>query len=269
MRQLNREMPHRLGREHILSSRIADFLRRETFLLALTPALGVFCLYRYEAGRYLFLGIDSDLIDLPMSRVVLAATALILIAVLWVFLASVIRDLFNQQGRFKKYRSFLGTFLLWFLMFGWSLFMLDPTALGLGRSLFACLLLSGVGLDSPSSKSSAAVAERPEKSSFRGDLVGFTIMSLLFMLLVYSAGYYLERMSLQRTCIASRPNSFIVGRSGDGFLIKKYDPKLHALEEGFSIEPLDRGLNLATCHTGSLIGFEVMKPTLLGVQSKE
>jgi len=89
----------------------ARWTLKEGYILALAPAIGLFCINRYEAGRFSYLDIPSELIDLPVTRLISGGTA---IAVLAVVLAYFLR----WSGAFLRvksgWREFVGTFLLFF-----------------------------------------------------------------------------------------------------------------------------------------------------------
>lgn len=88
---------------------------REGYVLALAPAIGLFCVNRYEAGRFAYLGLPSELIDLPISRLISGGTAVVLLDIGLLFSVLHIRNLLNAESGWRRW---VGSALLLVVMFG-------------------------------------------------------------------------------------------------------------------------------------------------------
>ena len=100
--------------------------------------------------------------------------------------------------------------------------MLSTTANAFIWTGLLVLSLCGASLDS------SGRSKEPVDSPV-SDIAGFFFLSLMLMLLIYSFGYFLERMSANRMCVQGENNLIVAGLSGDNALVKELDPKTKRL----------------------------------------
>lgn len=191
---------------------------KEAYALALAPAVGLFCVDRYEAGRFYYLQIPSELVDLPLPRLIAGGTALTLLALLFFVFVNSARNNLTAKSGFKR---FFGAFFLFFPLFGLPLLFMAGTSSAVLWSLALPVVAAGVASNEPASK------RYESKSGF--ELGPIFFLSLLLVWLLYSFGYFVERQTSNRLCFAGDKASFVANVYGDRAIIKRINPASHVL----------------------------------------
>lgn len=213
----------------------AKWTFKDGYILALAPALGLFCINRYEAGRFAYLGIPSGLIDLPMPRLIGGGTAIVVLGVmLFIGLRSARKFLFADSG----WRRFLGAFLLFFALVGLPFLMLSTT---LNPAVWALLLTLSLAV------AAGDGTKKESKETDSPDLIGLAFVSGLLVFLMYSFGFLAERITTQRMCITDQPNTFVSGFYGQRAILKSFDARTGQVLSGVELVDLGSSLRLRSC----------------------
>ena len=109
---------------------------RHQYYLAAIPFVAYFCIFAYEAGRYTYLGIPLDYLEVPVQRI----AQLAFIALLCVLIGAALLTFLIALAESKSQNwSFFGKVLLW------ALPLVGFTAL-LAPELFNFLMAIGVAI---------------------------------------------------------------------------------------------------------------------------
>lgn len=207
----------------------------DAYLLALAPALGLFCADRYEAGRYSYLDVPADLIDLPVTRLISIGTAIAVLAVLLFFFFNAARKILIAKS---GWRGFSGTFLLFAVLLGLPLAMVASTP-----NAFAWAFL--IPLSFALAEGSSNKKEPAEQNSI-SDYVGLFCLCLVLSWYLYSFGYFVERNTVHRMCITGVDNKIIVGFFGERAVVKSIDSQGN-LGKAVELISLDTTNNVIAC----------------------
>lgn len=218
-----------------MAKEAARWTLKEGYILALAPAIGLFCINRYEAGRFSYLDIPSELIDLPVTRLISGGTAIAVLAV-------VVAYFLRWAGVFLRaksgWREFVGTFLLFFALLGIPQLLQATTPNAL---IWAFLIPLCFAMGGPSGSS------EPSKTPQMSDLTGFLLLSGIVAWLLYSFGFFAERVSRERMCVAGTANAFVAGFYGDRAIVKRVDPKTRRLLSGVDLVDLGSQFKVQSC----------------------
>lgn len=217
---------------------------KEGYVLALAPAVGLFCVNRYEAGRFAYLGIPTELIDLPVSRLIAGGTAIVVFgAILFACLRSA-RTLFLAESGWKR---FMGSFVLFFMLVALPILMVSTTLNPVAWGLMLTTSLALATADTPKKEPDAVGDEPTEQAKDTSSLAGFAFMSLLLTALIYGFGFFAERTSIERMCLPDRPNAFVAGFYGDRAIVKHIEPKTGRVLPEVQLLEMGGALALSSC----------------------
>lgn len=211
---------------------------RSQFLLAAIPAASFFCMFTYESGRYSFLGVPPEFLEIPISRMPVLLTGMALFISMWLIAAFFS---FHLQKSDTKIIRWLGHFLLLFLLFGAIPFLVNPTWVGL---IFAAVVIAGLTIDprnrsgTPENKAAVDTSNLSE-NQYAMRQIGLTIfMFIFFSITLAGAGWCLQSKSESYLVLDGLPSHVIVGAYSGNFIAKQYDQKTLHLKSGVFLLPI-------------------------------
>ena len=206
---------------------------RHQYYLAAIPFVAYFCIFAYEAGRYTYLGIPLDYLEVPVQRI----AQLAFIALLCVLIGAALLTFLIALAESKSQNwSFMGKVLLW------ALPLVGFTAL-LAPELFNFLMAIGVAIvkatDTPpvlEDRTQTNLAQR-RMGRLCNDLIWIALLVGSTSLLFYRAGELLQQQERTAVVDAAKPAHMIVGAYEGALIIKRFDTKTHQLAKGFMLLP--------------------------------
>lgn len=209
----------------------------EGYALALLPAFAFFCVQRYEAGRFGYLGVPTEFIDLTILRLIGGGTALLVFAVV---LYAALRWGREFLAAKTGWRRFVGYLLISLVLFGIPQYMQASTrnALIWATILTLCFALSASSGD-----------ERSDEVKGEGRLepLGFLFFVGMVAVLIYSLGFFVERMSINRLCLTDEPSAFVVAMNGESAVLKRVKVGGGELLPGVSLQKLGDETHFQEC----------------------
>jgi hypothetical protein len=224
-----------------MSGKTGAWTFREAYVLALAPAVGLFCVNRYEAGRFAYLGIPTEFIDLPITRLIAGGTAIVVLgAMLFVMVRSAVLRIRSKSGLAR----FVGGFLLAFALLGIPQLLMASTIPGFVWSFLLplCMVAAVTGDSKKPKKDEADVSllDGPGIMFFLG-LVG------LLAWMIFSFGFFLERGSADRLCLRGEPDAFVAAFYGERAIVKHVDGQSRRLKPGIELRDIGERIRLETC----------------------
>lgn len=245
----------------------SNWTHREAYVLALVPALGLACVHVYEMGRFSFLGIPFQLIDLPVTRLIAGGTAItIFVAMTIGFIQWSQRRLWGKSG----FRRFLSVFATCFVLVGLPQLLQVTTRNGFVWAVLLPLALAMSYISSEETpKTATLIAEadssevdsKNRKSEARKqkpnedkqtppetpNAVAFLILAGLIAWSIFSMGFFSERLTSDRMCIEGSKVSFVAGFHADRAIVKTIESKTKKLEPSVVLLDLGPGLKVGAC----------------------
>lgn len=213
----------------------ADSQDRHQYYLAIVPPVATFCLYTFEQGRFKFLGIPGEFVEMGLNRIVSLLSG-ILLSSLFIFFVLVF-SVRIQEGK-NKIAKYFCSGLLVFLIVSPITLVSRPTLAGLVLTLVVVL-----GFTMSFLEEDAPVKTEQEKSDGSGiyprHVGGMIAIFLYFSMLFFVFGHFFQSTATRWVVFKSHPNAVYVGTYGGQYLLKKVNWKDGALKPGFLLVPMD------------------------------
>lgn len=212
-------------------------------MLAITPAVGLYCVYLYQKGRFEYLEIPSSLIELPVTRLIAGGAALALYAGFFLTAFLLCIDYFRSRSPIKR---FLGEYFLFFVAIGIPGLMYHTTQAGIYSSFLVPLCLCIVGATTPETESGEKKPTKiPETVS---KFIGVTILYAGVCWTILALGFNHERGYVSRLCIPGRTNSFVADFFNGKAIVKIIDPATRQPSKDIELIDVGASLKLVSCN---------------------
>ena len=229
---------------NILKGMALSIWKKETYVAAIAPGIGLLGVYAYESGRYRFLMVPSELIDLPVNRLLMGGGGL---AVLFTALLALVAFMSRWMTSKTRFGRSLPIYLSAFIVFGLpSLFHSTTWSTVVASMLFPFFL--ALGMD-PDTTEKAEPADRPKLPPWVPNVLWLAFMSLMGAWLVSGFGYFSERTLDVRLCSGDQ---LVAGVRSDQWILKPFDPKSGQISETTRLMPMEN-TSVVPCRP-SLVG---------------
>ena len=205
--------------------------KKEAYVAAIAPGAGILGVYTYELGRYRFLKVPSELIDLPVNRLLSGGAA---IAVLFTILLAAIAFLSRWMTLKTKLGRFLSVFLLALLIFGLPSMLQSTSWSSFLVSLLFPFFLA-LGMD-PDASEKPIAGNQSKLLPWVPNALWLAFMSVMGAWLVSGFGYFSERTLNARLCLEGQ---LVAGVRSDQWILKPFDPKNGRISETTRLVPME------------------------------
>jgi hypothetical protein len=210
-------------------------------VLAGIPAASFFCMYMYESGRYSFVGVPPEFVEIPLNRMPILLSSMIFLICLWLITALLS---FHLQNSENKYRKWFGNFLFILILFGPIPFLVNPSLIGLGLAIFVAI---GFAMDprnisgSPENKAATDTSKYSDEQKRMQSIGLFLFMIFFFSAMLFAAGKAIQSKQASYMTLDGLPNHVIVGTYAGSFIAKQFNPTTLRLRTGVILVPIDSG----------------------------
>ncbi|WP_146096850.1 hypothetical protein [Xanthomonas arboricola] len=220
-----------------------ESLKKDTILIAVATPLTFLGVYAYESGRYRYLKVPSDLIDLPVNRLLMGGAAIAFLFTMLIAAMAWIRQKLIGQSRFSAFFSY---FSVAFLLFGLPSLFYSTTLPEVGLSLIVSLAFAYSGYiekDKPDPAGESGENKegaQPIKNSgwyiHTPDMLFSGFLLLLSCWTVSGFGYLNERMTGRRSCAQKM---IVAGTIGDNLILKSFSEKTGIISKSVKLHPME------------------------------
>jgi hypothetical protein len=229
---------------------------KHQYYLAVIPFAAYCCVLAFEAGRYAFLGIPAEYVELSSQRIAQLGFITIL-SVLGLFI--LITHLIELAESSSQTKSLLGRIVLWGLPIIGTASLLSPHWTTMLMAIGVTLVKS----TDPYPTEQHEIVETEESvlheqfvkkrmSNFRNNTIWLIVFIGTTSLIFYRAGELFQTYNDTSLVFVNSQNSIVVGTYSGSLLVKTYDIKSKKLFDGFRLEQFDSKLTLAERKTGRL-----------------
>ncbi|MDX6083942.1 hypothetical protein SIL81_08605 [Xanthomonas campestris pv. incanae] len=221
---------------------------KSNFAIAV-PALAFSCGYIYEWGRFAYLKIPAQMIDLPVTRMIASGIALISISLIALAGWSRLRSFLRSKNKLVRY---IGG--------GAALYAIAAMPLLLvTQSPYSLINFFAWSLPALFTYTAWAQAENVQVAPATGDagvpdteamsdLAFMSIMGVITALNIFSAGYIIESVQIRRTCISDVSKTLVAEVQSNRVLVKEVK-KDGTLLPWVQINRSDDNLKVVQCLT--------------------
>ncbi|MDQ8051058.1 hypothetical protein [Luteibacter sp.] len=219
-----------------MSRETSSWSLKEGYILALAPAIGLFCVSQYESGRFAYLGVPAEFMDLPVTRLIGGGTAIVVFgAILFACIVKARAFLGSKSG----WRRIVGSFILAFVLFG-----LPPLLLASSRNVVIWSFLIPLGLAFSGSTDDSTDQKKESKSS---EIMALLLFGGLLAWMVFAIGFFIEKGSAYRLCIPNAQDRFVASFYGDRAIVKRINLATRQVLPGIELVELGDRFQVETC----------------------
>ena len=220
---------------------------KHQYYLAVIPVLGYVCMMAYEAGRFSYLGVSPEYLELTSQRIAELAV-ITFIAVLG--LATLLNFLFALSESSRRWEMIVGRVLLWLVVLSVPVIVFVSDKLQDSVMAISALIAATYEL---TARRGHANASRLRKSINRlaGSYLWMVLSAGFITALFYRAGEISQEFDETALVLQDSPESMVIGQYAGNLLIKVYEPKTGRLEKCFRLQAGD-GVHIVEARTGRL-----------------
>ncbi len=198
-------------------------------------------MYTYEAGRYSFLGVPPEFVEIPLNRMPVLLSNMVFLICLWLIVALLSLHLQKNQNKYVKW---FGNFLFLLILLGPIPFFVNPSLIGLGLAVFVA---AGFAMDprnisgTPENKAATDTSKYSDEQKKMQSIGLFLFMIFFFSATLFAAGKAIQSKQTSYMTLDGLPNHVLVGTYSGNFVAKQFNPATRRLRTGVILVPIDSG----------------------------
>lgn len=222
---------------------------KHQYALAAAPLVAYFCMLTFEQGRYDFLGIPRDFVELPSQRIAQLGASTVFLLML---LSAVVFFFYHLSSSKTKSVAYVAR------SFFYALFYV-PLAYIATNNVWAVAIALVISLASPwlhaneSKETRGATEGRKSAKELAQDVGGFLLLSIFFVSVFFGFGKISQRNNVTYNVLTNDHSKVVVGTYNERFIIKSFDPKTRKLEPGVSLVAGSERIDISTAQVGPLV----------------
>ncbi|MBO9858601.1 hypothetical protein [Xanthomonas sp. A1809] len=221
---------------------------KKNFALAV-PALAFSCGYIYEWGRFSYLKIPAEMIDLPVTRLIASGIALVTTFLFAAAGLARLNKFFASKQRIVRY---IGVTVLLYMAVAMPFMVLTHRQQGpmvwLLWSVPGWFALTawfqGSHQGNPSNDEVPAVNEESSLTEF--GMIAF--LGVLTAINIFSLGYIIESVQIRRSCVEDKKRTLVVEVQSGRLLIKEVEKK-GIMRDWVIVNRSDDAVKIFQCQT--------------------
>lgn len=222
---------------------------KHQYALAAVPLVAYFCMLTFEQGRYDFLGVPREFVELPPQRIAQLGASTVLLLIL---LSAVVFFVYHLTSSNNKVVSHLAK------SFFYALFFVPLAYIATSNFWSVCVAVL-ISLFSPWAYASDGNAREARTDGRRAakdiaeEMVVFLVLAVFFVGIFFGFGKISQRSDTTYNILTGDPSKIVVGSYNDNIIIKSYDLKTGKLQPGVSLISNDQRLDISITRVGPLI----------------
>lgn len=227
------------------------FIRKNIhqYFYAAFPLIAYFCMLTFEQGRFDFLGVPREFVELPPQRIAQLGASTVLVLLL---LSGIVFFVYSLVSTKNKFVSHLAKSFFWALFFVPMAYLTASNFWSIALALVVSLI-SPWAFDDKSDSSTDTGDQSKSTKNLAGSMVALLFVALFFVGIFFGFGRISQGNETDYMVLVSDNSKIVVGFYEGKMILKGYDAKTKKIQPNVTLQSGDQSIDIGVVKIGPLV----------------